>query len=43
MYDMKKDDAKQNAASGCSMVGTVTNCDDCQETTWENVRGLAGC
>ncbi|CAJ1422094.1 unnamed protein product [Effrenium voratum] len=31
MYDMKKDDAKQNAAAGCSMVGTVTNCDDCQE------------
>ena len=31
MYDMKKDDGKQNAASGCSMVGTVTNCDDCQE------------
>eukprot|EP00913_Durusdinium_trenchii_P031576 g29568.t1 len=40
MYDMKKDDAKQNAAPGCSMVGTVTNCDDCQD--WSPVASISG-
>lgn len=42
MYDMKKDDAKQNAASGCSMVGTVTNCDDCQELGYCEVMWVNG-
>lgn len=42
MYDMKKDDAKQNAASGCSMVGTVTNCDDCQELGYCEVLWVNG-
>ena len=31
MYDMKRDDARQNAAAGCSMVGTVVGTDDVQE------------
>eukprot|EP00930_Biecheleria_cincta_P067964 TRINITY_DN5496_c0_g1_i1.p1 TRINITY_DN5496_c0_g1~~TRINITY_DN5496_c0_g1_i1.p1 ORF type:complete len:2756 (-),score=417.43 TRINITY_DN5496_c0_g1_i1:241-7377(-) len=42
MYDMKKDDAKQNAAPGCSMVGTITNCDDCQELGYVEVLWVNG-
>ncbi|CAE8585117.1 unnamed protein product [Polarella glacialis] len=42
MYDMKKDDAKQNAAPGCSMVGTITNCDDCQELGYCEVLWVNG-
>eukprot|EP00931_Biecheleriopsis_adriatica_P011650 TRINITY_DN11272_c0_g1_i1.p1 TRINITY_DN11272_c0_g1~~TRINITY_DN11272_c0_g1_i1.p1 ORF type:complete len:2747 (-),score=476.15 TRINITY_DN11272_c0_g1_i1:166-8406(-) len=43
MYDMKKDDVKQNAAPGCSMVGTITNCDDCQELGYCEVLWVNGC
>ena len=39
---MKKDDAKQNAAPGCSMVGTVTNCDDCQDWSPVACDGCSG-
>eukprot|EP00933_Yihiella_yeosuensis_P049986 TRINITY_DN47747_c0_g1_i1.p1 TRINITY_DN47747_c0_g1~~TRINITY_DN47747_c0_g1_i1.p1 ORF type:complete len:1319 (-),score=236.47 TRINITY_DN47747_c0_g1_i1:145-3552(-) len=42
MYDMKKDDAKQNSASGCSMVGTITNCDDAQELGYCEVLWVNG-
>eukprot|EP00931_Biecheleriopsis_adriatica_P065572 TRINITY_DN4007_c0_g1_i1.p1 TRINITY_DN4007_c0_g1~~TRINITY_DN4007_c0_g1_i1.p1 ORF type:complete len:2799 (-),score=514.89 TRINITY_DN4007_c0_g1_i1:146-7867(-) len=42
MYDMKKDDSKQNAAPGCSMVGTITNCDDAQELGYCEVLWVNG-
>jgi len=42
MYDMKKDDAKQNSAPGCSMIGTVIECDSCKDLAYCEVRWVNG-